>query len=143
MEGANTFRDSLEEQVAIDLAVAGTLDASGGVEANGITMDDDTDITGVDTIEGYNDLRLRGDADGGNDLVIRADGHIDFGVWLTPSSLSTIEGNEADKMFLDDTSCSDGEIAPLEGDNNQVGICVCANASRTGQASSRGWHCFQ
>ncbi len=61
--------------------VSGNLDIDGRLDVGtsggtAIQLFDDADITGADLIQGYNDLRLAGDAVGGADLVIEADGDV-------------------------------------------------------------------
>lgn len=70
------------------VGTVGTAVKMGAVSSGSITLDDDADITGADVIEGYNDLRLRGDGTLNQgysaDLLIEADGDV-----ITSGSVTT------------------------------------------------------
>ncbi|MCP4708912.1 MAG: tail fiber domain-containing protein, partial [Planctomycetes bacterium] len=72
------------------LDVIGTLDVSSTSYLNGITLDNDTDIIGADIIQGYNDLRLAGDAST-VDLYIASNGEVGIGT-TNPSAKLDVNG---------------------------------------------------
>ncbi len=60
---------------------------------NGIVMRDDTSISGVDQIVGYNDLRLSGSSTSGeSNLLINGMGHVNISKDLSVSGVTTVSG---------------------------------------------------
>ena len=59
---------------------------------NGIIMRDDTSISGVDRIAGFNDLRFSGTATNGNDLLINSSGNVRAYKNFFVSGSSNLEG---------------------------------------------------
>ncbi len=83
------------------LDVVGTLDVSGAAYLNGIVLDNDASISGVEGILGYNDLKLYGDNSGGPDLFIGTDGKVGIGTDTPRDKLEVAGGNIlADRINL-------------------------------------------
>ncbi len=82
------------------------LDAPNGSEiftifGNGnLKLADDRSISGLDQLVGFNDLRLYGDATGGPDLFIAANGNVGIGTNNPAARLSLGDGNANTKLAL-------------------------------------------
>ena len=108
-----------------------TLDVGGDAYIGGnMTFLDDADISGIDQIIGYNDLRFYGDSTGGPDLYIGDDGKIGIGGTGFSTGLNILNCSEAD--LTDDAGCI------MLGDRNGGNIAIDTNEiqARTDAAAS-------
>ncbi len=113
------------------LDIVGTLDVSSTSFLNGITLDNDADITGADQIVGWNDLRLYGDASGGPDLFINAAGNIGIGETVPNQKLHI---SNAGSLFAKIDAKATGRAAQIEFARGG------ANSSWIGPTSSNQFH---
>ena len=115
--------------------LGGNLDVNGTAYTGNIVMDDDADISGVDLITGHNDIRLSGDASGGPDVIIAANGNV--------SGISAVTGSctwryssynsRGDTQYFDrhnGVACSTNEYmrdwrVQTSGDNFRLGFYCC------------------
>ena len=97
-----------------------TLDVGGDAYIGGnMTFLDDADISGIDQIIGYNDLRFYGDSTGGPDLYIGDDGKIGIGGTGFSTGLNILNCSEAD--LTDDAGCI------MLGDKDSTNIAIDTN----------------
>jgi hypothetical protein len=92
------------------LSVTGDFRVSGTSYLSNLTLTDGSDITGLDILRGYNDLRLQGDPTGGTDLYIAADGKVGVGTTSPATHLHTSGALRADDnnvLYTDGTSNDD------------------------------------
>ena len=81
--------------------LSGNLTVHGSSNLNGIVLNNDTDISGADEIIGYNDLRLKGDANGGTDVLITADGKLGIGTGAPTAHVQINDAtNNANEDFI-------------------------------------------
>ncbi|MFX4601129.1 hypothetical protein ABTB19_20900, partial [Acinetobacter baumannii] len=79
----------------------GTSNPSERLHVNGnIRLADDRSIFGLDSLVGYNDLKLYGDATGGPDLYIAANGNVGIGTSNPSVRLSLGNDNANTKLAL-------------------------------------------
>ncbi|MCB0837222.1 MAG: hypothetical protein KDD99_11210 [Bacteroidetes bacterium] len=100
MPGNKNFRIwdnlSVSDKIAIGTTTVAT-DAHLMVNGN-IRVADDADIFGLDQIVGFNDLRLSGDATGGPDLLINANGTVGVNIAYTNTDMNVT--NDPANLFI-------------------------------------------
>ncbi len=93
----------------------------GGLRVNGITLDDDADITGADQIMGFNDLRLYGDSTGGPDIYITTGGNVGIGTAVPGTARFNVSGN----VYVQGNIQATGEVC------DGGGLCISTTGTGT------------
>lgn len=110
---------------------------------NDLRLSDDSDMYGVDGINGYNDIRFDGDSDGSVDWEIDHDGYLVSGHWVDDTGWNEKDGN-AELIVIATTSCPHGAIRPTLINGEQPAICLCAQGTVADPlANGNGWYCVK
>lgn len=105
------------------ISASGSVTSTGRLFANqGITVGNDTTITGLDTLQGFNDLRLKGDSSSGalGDLYIASTGAITTAGSMTTGGNLTLGG--ADLSFDSTAGRGNGGRAMVQDNNDSLTI---------------------
>lgn len=115
--GIGTVSPQVKLHIEGNQFLSGYLDINGISYLNRIILDNDSDISGVNEIKGFDDLKLFGDNTDGPDIMITADGMVGIGI---PEPLATLDVNGTIKSH--NNILLNGNW--LSGDGDDEGIFV-------------------
>jgi hypothetical protein len=125
---ANANAVTLELPGNFTLGVWDALDVNSMLTARaGITLGNDTNISGINQLTGFNDLHLAGDSAGGTDLFISASGLVGVGTGANANSKLHVNGDGAQPSLRVQVNGASKLLVDVNG-----GVSVGANATPPG-----------